>query len=149
MDVDAGLEAPCSADDLYPLVQDLARYPQWIDLVHRVDAEQGGAAWRVELRARIGPLSRSKRLRMVRTIDDPVEHHVRFERDEGDGRRHSPWVLDGRITERDGTSTLAMRLHYGGGLWTKIDQFGLLERALADQISAGRERLIRLVSPTR
>ncbi len=145
MDVHASLEAPCSADDLFALVDDLAKYPAWMDLVHRAEPESDDLTWRVELQARVGPLARSKRLRMVRAACDPVAHTVRFERQEADGRRHSPWVLDARIDEVAGVSTLTMHLHYGGGLWTA----GVLERVLADQITSGRERLLALVSPTR
>ena len=60
MDVHASLEAPCDADVLFGLVDDLSIYPHWIDLVHRADALSDGewdvvsdAVWLVELRARI------------------------------------------------------------------------------------------------
>ena len=39
-------------------------------------------------------------------------------------------------------SRLDMRLHYGGALWTG----GVMEKVLADQIVAGREKLLELVS---
>jgi hypothetical protein len=153
MDVHASLDAPCRAGELFVFVDDLAKYPAWIDLVHRAEPEPVAESlagdvepvWQVELRARLGPLARSKRLRMQRTRLDPAAGVVRFERSEVDGRRHSPWVLDVRIDERAGTSTLHMHLHYGGGLWTG----GVLERALADQITNGRERLLELVRSTR
>ena len=142
MDVTASLEARCPARVLFELVDDLSTYPQWNGLVHHAVEEPGGAAWDVELRARMGPLARSKRLRMVRTLRDAETFTVRFERDQADGRNHSPWVLDASIVERDGLSTLTMHLHYGGSLWTG----GVLERVLADQITSGRERLRELVS---
>lgn len=141
MDVHATLDAPCTADVLFAQVDDLVRYPQWVDLVHRAEPVDGGA-WQVELRARLGPLARSKRLRMERTVHDTTEHVAVFERVEVDGKKHSPWVLRAEVTEADGSSTLHMHLHYGGGLWTG----GVLERALADQITNGRERLTALVS---
>ena len=145
MDVTASLEAHCPAEVLFELVDDLSTYPQWNGLVHHAVAEDGGAAWDVELRARMGPLARSKRLRMVRTQRDAETFTVRFERDQADGRNHSPWVLDASIVERDAVSTLTMHLHYGGSLWTG----GVLERVLADQITSGRERLRELVSTKR
>ena len=149
MDVHATLEAPCSADRLFAFVDDLGEYPAWMDLAHRVDAlsadeASGAPAWQVELRARVGPFARSKRLRMVRTEHDPAAHRVVFERAELDGRSHSPWVLRAHIDEADGASTLHMQLHYGGGLWTG----GVLERVLTDQITNGRERLHSLVRST-
>lgn len=151
MDVTASLEAPCDADALFGLVDDLSIYPHWIELVHRADAVSDGvwdvaadAAWLVELRARIGPLARSKRLRMKRTEHDVVGRHVVFSRSEADSRRHSAWVLTADVVPAGTGSALSMHLHYGGGLWSG----GLLERALADQITNGRARLAALASAT-
>jgi hypothetical protein len=136
---------------LFAWVDDLSRYPRWMGLVHRVEsqpADDDAPAWLVELRARVGPLARSKRLRMVRTEIEP-NRTVVFERRESDGRGHSPWVL--RVEVRpvadgsdghDPLSSLEVHLHYGGRLWTG----GLLERALADEIERGREKLYELVS---
>ncbi len=146
MDITASLEAPCAAAVLFELVDDLSTYPQWNGLVHTAVAEPGDEpVWDVELRARLGPLARSKRLRMVRTVRDAEAYTVTFERDQADRRNHSPWVLAATIVEHSGLSTLTMYLHYGGSLWTG----GALERALADQITSGRERLLQLVATRR
>jgi hypothetical protein len=152
MDVFASLEAPCPADELFVFVDDLGQYPSWVDLVHRAEpiaedtgAGEAGPLWLVELRARLGPLARSKRLRMCRTVHDPAGHIVVFERREIDGRRHSPWVLRAEVTDTVDGCALRMHLHYGGGLWTG----GVLERTLADQITNGRERLLAQVHSTR
>ena len=146
MDVHASLEAPCAPDELFRFVDDLAQYPNWVDLVHRASAvaDASGPVWQIELRARIGPLARSKQLRMRRTTHDTVEHVAVFERDEVDDRRHAPWVLRAEVTSAPGGSLLQMHLHYGGALWTG----GVLERTLADQITNGRERLQSLVRST-
>jgi ribosome-associated toxin RatA of RatAB toxin-antitoxin module len=144
VDVHASLEAPCTPDELFAFVDDLDRYPRWLDLVHRADGV-GTDEWQVELRARLGPLARSKRLRMRRTVHDPERHLAVFERHEVDGRRHSPWVLRAEVLGDAGGSALRMHLHYGGALWTG----GVLERALGDQITNGRERLLALVRSTR
>jgi len=146
MDVTASLDSPCSAERLFELVDDLSTYPQWNGLVHSAVAEPGtDAAWTIELRATLGPMARSKKLRMVRTVRDSKTCTVRFERDQADGRKHSPWVLDAKIVEHDGMATLTMQLHYGGSLWTG----GVLERVLTEQITSGRERLLELVATTR
>lgn len=146
MDVVASLEAQCPAEVLFELVDDLSTYPQWNGLVHSAVAEPGNdRAWDVELRARLGPLARSKRLRMVRTVRDAEASSVKFERDQADGRNHASWVLAATIVEHDGLSTLTMHLHYGGSLWTG----GALERVLTDQITSGRERLLQLVATRR
>ena len=140
------MEAPCDVTRLFGHVDELTDYPTWMPLAHRVsplDPEPDGRpAWEVELRARLGPFARSKRLRMVRTVHDPSAGHVRYERVEHDGRQHSPWVLDAEVVADGHGSRLDMRLHYGGALWTG----GVMEKVLADQIVAGREKLLELVS---
>lgn len=146
MDSRATLQAECAPADLFVHVDDLSHYPAWVDLVHRaqrLDAPE--PEWDVELRARLGPFARSKRLRMRRTVHDLSAHVAVFERHEVDGRSHSPWVLRAEVVPTADGSELRMHLHYGGGLWTG----GVLERALSDQISRGRERLAALVQPTR
>lgn len=145
MDVMAALDAPCDSATLFELIDGLDDYPAWMPLVHQVEIESvddGRPAWRVELRARLGPFARSKRLRMVRTVHDRDACHARFERVEHDGREHSPWVLDAVVAPVDTGCRLEMRLHYGGALWTG----GVMERVLADQIVAGRERLLTKIS---
>ncbi|MEI6497408.1 MAG: SRPBCC family protein [Actinomycetota bacterium] len=151
MDVAASLEAPdAAAAQVFALVDELDDYPAWMSLVHRAeplapDAE-GRPAWMVELRARLGPLARSKRLRMVRTVFDPAAGTLRFERAELDGRAHSPWVLDAVVVTAVGSgSRLDMHLHYGGKLWTG----GVMERVLTEQIESGRDRLLSLLASHR
>jgi hypothetical protein len=150
MDVRTVLDAPCTPDEMFRHVEVLDAYPAWMTLVHatRPTSNAPGESvpvWQVELRARVGPLARSKRLRMARTHHDPVSHSVTFERAETDGRTHSPWVLRADVAQTAEGCHLEVQLHYGGGLWTG----GLLERALSDQIEAGRQRLLSLVSSTR
>lgn len=147
MDVRADLTAACAPGDLRPFVDDLSQYPSWMRLAHRVEAlpdDPLGPAWSVELRAQVGPLARSKRLRMVRV--ENTSERVVFERHESDGRRHSPWILTVTLTDTSegdaASSHLAMHLHYGGKLWTG----GVLERILTDEIERGRDRLVALAS---
>ena len=141
MDVIASLEAPCAAEVLFELVDDLSTYPQWNGLVHsRRARRRSGVAGRAA--RRLGPLARSKRLRMVRTRARRRGVRVTFERDQATAaimrrgcsrnRRRTRWAQHAD-----------MHLHYGGALWTG----GVLERVLADQITKGRERLLQLVRP--
>lgn len=140
VDVTADLDARCQPSDLIVVLRDLDRYPEWLSILPRTEAEHGAtpAAWSVELRAAIGPLARSKRLRMVRVVDEPG--HVRFERAETDGRRHSPWVLDAVVTPTADGAHLVMSLHYGGAFGG-----GVVERLLRDEIDSSRQRLRDLV----
>ena len=155
MDVVADLSTEATASSLFAVVADLGTYADWLDIVGRVepaepDGGDPGPAWLVDLRAQLGPLRRSKRLRMVRTICDEPDR-VRFERRDLDGRSHSEWVLDATVAATPAppggepgssaaTSTLEMRLHYGGSLWVPM-----LDRLLADEIRSSRARLIALL----
>jgi hypothetical protein len=145
MDVNAELHAPCAPTELFAWVADLARYPRWLSIVPRADADtaredDAGPAWRIDLRAKVGPLSRSKRLRMVRTALD-APRAVTFERQEQDGQQHAAWRLHARVEPDDAGCLLRMTLHYGGRLWEP-----LVERLLRDEIDASRTRLLALVS---
>ncbi len=145
MDLAASLDAPCPPERLFGQVDDLARYPAWLALVARAEpaspaAGDTGPAWRVDLRRQIGPLARSKRLRMVR-VALQGHRHVRFERRENDGRSHSSWVLEVDVAPSAAGSHLEMRLHYGGTLFGPV-----LERLLADDVERAKPRLLALVS---
>ena len=101
MDVTASLETEAEPQRLFDIVADLGTYPDWLDIVPRAevappDADDPGPAWSVDLRAQVGPLRRSKRLRMVRSEHESPERVV-FERRELDGRAHSEWILTAEI----------------------------------------------------
>lgn len=144
----ATLDAPCTPEVLFAHVVSLDRYRAWMGLVHGVEPPTDEVtAWDVELRARVGPLARSKRLRMSRTHLD-VPRLVVFEREELDGRRHADWRLTAQVEPLGvDASRLSMELVYGGALWTG----GVLQRILDEEIRRGSERLLELVSasPTR
>jgi hypothetical protein len=134
---------------LFEHVATLDRYPAWMRLVHRVDeiAPDGGRpAWRVELRARVGPFARSKQLRMVRTVFEP-DRRVRFERIQDDDRDHAAWILGATVAAAPGGATLATELTYSGNLWGS----SVLQRVLDDEIRRGKDALRAVVSaePTR
>ena len=142
VDVTASLDTDAAPQRLFDLVADLGTYPEWLDIVPRADPaapddQDPGPAWSVDLRAQVGPLRRSKRLRMVRSEHSSPERVV-FERRELDGRSHSPWVLTATVQPgAGGSSSLTMRLHYGGTLWVPM-----LDRLLADEIERSRVRLV-------
>lgn len=150
-----------TAVEVFGHVETLDRYPPWMRLVHAVEPiepDEGRAAWWVEIRARVGPFARSKRLRMVRTIHEPG-HRVRFERVQPDERDHANWILgavvedtvaplgaspSGGGTAGDGAPAALVRmdLEYTGSLWTG----SALNRILADEIRRGSEALAGVVS---
>ena len=156
VDLVSSLDAPCDPAALFAVVGDLGQYPRWLSIVPRavVDAPNDPAAgagpagdpptaqpaWVVDLRGRLGPLARSKRLRMVRTLHEPVSH-ARFERHELDGRSHSAWTLDAEVAALADGSRLTMALHYGGSFGGSV-----LERMLRDEIERSRPRLLDLLA---
>ncbi|MCB1040773.1 MAG: SRPBCC family protein [Acidimicrobiales bacterium] len=139
MEIQADLVAPCSAGELFSWVDDLERYPRWLEIVPSVAVLDDGA-WAVDLRGKLGPLARTKRLRMVRTELDPPRRAV-FERAELDGRNHSPWRLAAEVEATAEGARLAMSLHYGGGLFQPV-----VERLLREEIERSRQRLLALVT---
>jgi hypothetical protein len=139
VDIRVDVNLPCSAKELLPFIDDLAQYPSWMGLVHTVISE-GEDVWQVELRGKIGPFARSKRLRMIQ-VETSEPHHIRFERQENDGRSHSDWVLDAQVTEVGSASTLNMTLQYSGRLFSSV-----VERALHDEIETSKQRLRKLVA---
>ena len=139
MEIEAALEAACPPEALFAWVSDLDRYPEWLDIVvraHRLDAD----AWEVDLRGAIGPLARTKRLRMVRTTCE-APFRATFERDELDGREHSAWRLGAEVRATEDGAALAMTLRYDGRLWGPV-----LERVLGDEIDRARPRLRALAA---
>ena len=114
-----------------PVLADLSTYPGWNDLVASAVDETTPAgsepAWSVTLRARLGPVARSKQLRMVRV--QRSEYSVRFERSELDDRDHASWVMEAAVSPDVRCSTVDLVLSYDGGLWTThLD--GLLSAAI-------------------
>lgn len=149
---------------LFAHVESLDAYEAWMPVVHSVDAEAtdpgSPPAWTVELRTNVGPLARSKRLRMERT-EHVTDRRAVFERKENDGRTHSSWVLRADLAPSDDTTsptlnrattttsataatstTLTMTLSYGGSLWTGA----VLQRSLDEQVRRGSEALLDLVT---
>jgi hypothetical protein len=160
--MDLRFATPVAADEatVFGVVADLTSYPRWLDLVHRVEpvppaGDDGGPAYLVDLRARLGPLARSKRLRMVRVEHEPTGR-VRFVRRELDGRQHAPWELRASVVPVNtsvapdpgrgqllppGSSLVEVDLHYGGSLWAAP-----LELALRSHVERAIPRLQALVA---
>ena len=175
MDIRERISINVTPKDLYPVLADLAEYPKWLSIVSRVrtdsapparqlgtaddstfvdsDNHNDQQAWIVDLQGSIGPLRRSKRLRMVRS-ENIAETRIVFERAERDGKDHSPWKLTVDIEEvhAPGTaetrssepvansSVVVVHLHYGGNLWVP-----LLGRILEDEIRSSAQRLRALI----
>lgn len=141
MDLRIEVDVPHAVADVAAVVEDLDHYPSWMTLVHSVSAD-GAEAWWVELRGRVGPLTRSKRLRMERTVHE--SGRVRFERRETGPRRHSDWTLETRWSASGVGTRVTTDLHYGGRLWSSM-----IERVLHDEVEKSKRRLDEYVASRR
>ena len=152
MDIEARLSTTAAPSRVLELVDDLGVYPQWMPLVHRAEPVVGVAdAWNVELRAKVGPFARSKKLRMVRSAYERTEGAERgdvarivFERRETDERQHAMWRLTVMVAAANsaaGGAELVMHLHYDGRLFVSV-----VEAILRQNIDAGRVRLAELLA---
>lgn len=139
-----------SPAQLFAHLESLERYPAWMRLVHRVtplEHDGGREAWWVELRARVGPFTRSKQLRMVRTEFEPGRR-ARFERVQADDRDHARWILVAAVSEAvvpsdDGAgAAMTMELEYTGQLWSRA----VLGRILDDEIRRSARALTCLLA---
>ncbi len=123
---------------IYPLITSLDRYPDWMPLVGSATPDPDDpTAWTVELSARVGPLVRSKQIRMVRV--ETIENRLAvFERHEIDGRDHAQWVLRAELVPQSETDTLlAMEMTYDGSLWSNA----VLGKILDAEVQRGRDGL--------
>lgn len=139
MDLVVEHEVGASRDRVFSIVADLGRYPDWMGIVHSAEVIDD-QTWNVQLRARVGPFARSKRLTMTRVAHDPSSF-VRFERREADGRSHGVWTLEVSVRSVGSATNLTMTLHYGGRLWSSV-----VERVLFDEIEASKKRLTALAT---
>ena len=147
MEVRAEVSLPCDAPRARDVLADLSGYPKWLGIVHAASTaaptpDDPRPAWLVDIGARVGPIRRTKRLRMIRALD--TADHLRFERCELDGVPHSPWDLD--ITLRSGSASppatfTSVVLHYGGTAWLP-----LLDAVLAAEVRRALPRLVAIVS---
>jgi hypothetical protein len=114
VDLDARATLDADPDAVHAALADLGTYPQWLGIVATSTPDDGAdePAWHIELVGRIGPFTKRKRVRMVRTDEDPTTRTVRFERRERDDRHHNAWVLTGACTP---DARIHVHLHYGGG----------------------------------
>ena len=143
----SSVRLPVGVDAVVPWVSDLGRFREWMPIVHRVEPDPGAGdadAWNVELRAKVGPFARSKRLRMERTAADllPGRAEFLFERRETDGAPHSAWVMHVTVSETAGGCEVAIDLEYRGSLWSA----GVLDKVLAAQIEEGKKGILRVVT---
>jgi len=134
------ISVPSAPDRVFAEVANLDTYPAWLGMVQRAERierlpDDPGPAWMVDLGARLGPIKRTKRVRMVRAEARPPKL-VRFERREADGGHHSAWVLTAEVEADGAGSRLTMGLHYGGA-----GRIPGVDRILADEVRRATKKL--------
>ncbi len=141
MDRTIDSDIAAASPEVFAVVSDLTTFPDWLDLVHRVEPidvveSDPGPAFAVTLRATVGPFARSKRLRMCRTECDPALGHAAFERRETDGRDHAAWIMSAHVSPAptaDDAATrrcsVSIRLQYEGRMWSGLLD-GVLDKAV-------------------
>jgi len=140
--VDVSLEAELDVAPAAVLaeVADLPGYPVWHGMVKGVEAD--GDGWLVDLGARVGPFTRTKRVRMVRADDEgSAPGQVRFVRAEQDRTDYGEWEMLAIVEPAtgDGPCTLRFRLRAEGS--SKL--IGVLEPLLRSETEKSADRLRR------
>lgn len=117
-------------------VADLPGYTDWHGMVRKVEPD--GDGWQVDVGGRVGPFTKTKRVRLVRAADD-APGHVRFVRAERDRDDFGRWELAATVdpAEGDGPCTLHLRLLYDGS----SPLAGLLEPVLRAETDKSAARL--------
>jgi carbon monoxide dehydrogenase subunit G len=136
VDIEGVAELSFPVAQVYNELRELDGYADWLTIVRKVERVSDQPAWLVDLGAGIGPLRRTKRVRMIRAEDTPPSL-VRFKRSETDERDHSAWVLTASLqSSGDARTHLTMHLHYGG-----LDWLPLVGLALREEIRRAGPRL--------
>jgi hypothetical protein len=138
--VDLDARAPIDADPdlVFAALADLATYPHWLTIVATAaPVPLDDETWDVDLAGRIGPFTRTKRVRMTRTHHDPDARAVRFERREADGPTDNAWILTADATQ---PREVHVHLHYGGALLPGADLL------LRGDVARAGERLERYLA---
>ncbi len=135
-------------DSVWPVVSDLATFPQWIEIVDTVVVDAGEPpAHFVILKARLGPISRSKKLRMVQTArggesDPEANNSVTFERQETHDIEVAMWKMNVTACSTGESSTqLSISLSYDGELW--LPAFGAILDSQVPKTIESLERYIQ------
>jgi carbon monoxide dehydrogenase subunit G len=143
MDIEGVAELSFPLVQVYSELRELDGYAAWLSIVRHVERVSEEPAWRVEVGTGVGPLRRTKRVRMIRAEDTPPSR-LRFERSETDGRDHSAWVLTACLqASGDARTHLTMHLHYGG-----LDWLPLVGLALREEIRRAGPRLDHRLAST-
>ena len=119
---------------------DLSGYAEWHGMVKRVELD--GDGWLVDLGGRLGPFTRTKRVRMVRAPhEEESAGQVRFVRHERDRHDHGAWELQCVVDPAAGKGpcTLRFRMLYDGS----SPLIGMLEPLLRAEVDKSADRLRR------
>tara|TARA_B100000953_G_C18001674_1_gene415320 strand:+ start:1067 stop:1519 length:453 start_codon:yes stop_codon:yes gene_type:complete len=110
-----------SSEKIFNVLNNLEAYENllgFVDCVEALEPEAGIPCWLVTLRAKVGPFSRLKKLRMARTEEKRPEV-VRFSRREIDDKNHSDWELLIHLEDQgDNRCSVYVEVSYSGRFWS-------------------------------
>ena len=138
MDLSLGAKIDAAPAAVLAEVADLPDYPSWHGMVHKVEPD--GDGWMVDVGGKIGPFTKSKRVRLVRAAEDTeAPGEVRFVRAELDGKDHGQWELAASVDPPtgEGPCMLRFRLLYDGS----SPLASMLEPLLKAEVHRSADRL--------
>lgn len=147
MNVEASFEAPCTPELLFSIVEDLGNITPWLDLLggaepSPADPADTGPAWGATFAIKLGPLTKTKDVRLVRIVHSP-QADVVYERHEvpvegRDVAQIAMWRLTMTVSPTDAGSALHVHVFYGG------DALGdMAEGILTKELNKSRPALLK------
>ncbi len=122
MNVEATFEAPCEPELMFSLMEDLENITPWLDLLGgaertTADPSDVGPAWDATFAIKLGPLTKTKDVRLVQIVHEPYEKVV-YERHElpiegKDASQIAMWRLTMKVSPTDTGSLLYVHVFYG------------------------------------
>tara|TARA_Y100001968_G_C19441946_1_gene763022 strand:- start:3384 stop:3842 length:459 start_codon:yes stop_codon:yes gene_type:complete len=105
----------------FSVLSDLAIYTQWLNFIDSVEpvGTEDDLVWMLVLKARLGPFSRMKKLRMAKVTSEPHKL-IRFERKEISGKDAADWSIDVNLKGLGAMSTeIIFVVSYSGKFWNR------------------------------
>lgn len=149
MNVEESFEAPCSPEVLFAITEDLANISPWLDLLGDAkpaspDPSDVGPAWDATFVVKLGPLTKTKDVRLVQIEHEPYKSVV-YERHEiptegKDPSKIAMWRLTLKVSPTNEGSSLFVNVFYGG------DALGdMAEGILTKELNKSKPALLKEV----
>lgn len=149
MNVEESFDVPCAPEVLFAITEDLANISPWLDLLGAAvpaspDPSDVGPAWDATFVVKLGPLTKTKDVRLVRIEHEPYKSVV-YERHEiptegKDPSKIAMWRLTLKVSPTNDGSSLFVNVFYGG------DALGdMAEGILTKELNKSKPALLKEV----